>query len=61
MYFLVSQHVSALIIGHHQVILQNIKIEVLFIQRIRWVEWYTRMYRQNAAVHIRSAKYVKIE
>jgi hypothetical protein len=50
MYFLVSQHVSALIIGHHQMILQNIKIEVLLIQRIRCVEWY----RQNAAVHIKS-------
>jgi hypothetical protein len=40
-----SRHVSALIIGHHQVIPQNIKIEALFIQRIRCVEWC--MYRQH--------------
>jgi hypothetical protein len=57
MYFLVSQNVSALIIGHHQVIPQNIKIEVLFLQRIRCAEWY--MYRQNATVHIRNAKRCK--
>jgi hypothetical protein len=34
MQLLYSRHVSALILGHHQVNLQNIKKEALFIQRI---------------------------
>jgi hypothetical protein len=33
-----TRHVSALILGHNQVNLQNIKKEALFIQRIRCVE-----------------------
>jgi hypothetical protein len=49
-YSLQSQHVSAVINGHHQVILviQNIKVEVLFIQERIYLCMSMYQYSQNS-------------